>query len=699
MLHQLLSDRHHDPVLITHADSEQPKLFAVLREMRRLGHLPAYPVHMFDGLHTSRESSIRYNRQRLAQLAAWLVDIGGHRVTENAFAAEAALQRDIALAIEQHTGVLRAAATGAAFALMPADLLDLLAEAKCTAPQSRASAGERVFLAGSAQPATTAARTLEERGLELVGDDQDWGDPLLAAWRAMPENLEAYGNKFGPVPRFMVPARDRASALLTRMNAAGATLLVYDCASDDEAARWDINYMARACGERGIAFEPLVAPLPGQANATPTAMKSSSPVRPAGGRSKKTLRSLEGFGQYQREWFGALRSEADRPGRCFAVVNANAPQEVLRAMEIPFVVNQWWASIVAAKQQSSRYLDLLSASGFPRDAEAYSAQGLAAHFDESCQQAPWGGLPKPNLLQAVMSTPSTPRIFDHWAQSTGAAAFLYEQSIDTRTQIPVEWWDLMPDHWDQAIEAERLDLMQSEITALIGAIEASSEHRFNAEKFREVMDLVNAQEEHYRRARDLIAAARHAPISIADSMPATMVPQWHRGTEWGRDAARRFADEVAQLIDAGYAVCPGERLRLMWVGRGLWSDPGFYQRWEASHGAVFVWSMYLALAADGYIRYFDRGRDPLRALAARFVTMGDELRLPGWAGPWHVREARTHRVDAAIALADSDPFVISALEAAGIPVLALDLDNYHLSGDNGPSVEARITEFLDQIAR
>jgi hypothetical protein len=43
----------------------------------------------------------------------------------------------------------------------------------------------------------------------------------------------------------------------------------------------------------------------------------------------------------------------------------------------------------------------------------------------------------------------------------------------------------------------------------------------------------------------------------------------------------------------------------MWVGRGLWSDMGFYQRWEDSHGAVFVWSMYLGLAADGYLRDFE----------------------------------------------------------------------------------------------
>src|SRR6185312_2994978 len=110
--------------------------------------------------------------------------------------------------------------------------------------------------------------------------------------------------------------------------------------------------------------------------------------------------------------------------------------------------------------------------------------------------------------------------------------------------------------------------------------------------------------------RDLIARARPTPISVVDSIPSVMVPQWHRGTTWGRDAAQRFHDEVAELVSGGAAVCPGERTRLMWIGRGLWYDMGFYRRFQESHGAVFVWSMYLAIAADGYIRY---GDDPLRA--------------------------------------------------------------------------------------
>ena len=49
-------------------------------------------------------------------------------------------------------------------------------------------------------------------------------------------------------------------------------------------------------------------------------------------------------------------------------------------------------------------------------------------------------------------------------------------------------------------------------------------------------------------------------------------------------------------------MCEDERVRLMWIGRGLWFNLGFYQRLAEEHGAVFVWSMYLAIAADGYIR-------------------------------------------------------------------------------------------------
>jgi hypothetical protein len=328
--------------------------------------------------------------------------------------------------------------------------------------------------------------------------------------------------------------------------------------------------------------------------------------------------------------------------------------------------------------------------------EAYSAQGIAAALDDESDVAPWGGLPRPDFVHAISSSDATLGIFESWAHETGAALGLYERTVDPRWDIETRWWEVLHDRWDEALEAERIDLLTQELRDTIASIEATTDLRFDPDLFAEVMHLVNEQEDYYRQTRDLIARTVPAPIGIVDSMPATMVPQWHRGTVWARNAAKAMYEEVAARVAAGQGVVDREQVRLMWVGRGLWSNTAFYQNWEESHGAVFVWSMYLALAADGYIRKFDRGRDPMRALAARFLTMGDELRMPSWAAPWHVHEARTHMIDGAVALSDADPFVLRALVTAGIPLLELGVDNYALDRADNEELTARVTAFIEQ---
>ncbi len=49
----------------------------------------------------------------------------------------------------------------------------------------------------------------------------------------------------------------------------------------------------------------------------------------------------------------------------------------------------------------------------------------------------------------------------------------------------------------------------------------------------------------------MIGDARPCPVSIADQMPNTMIPQWHRGSEWAVAHANRFRDEVAERVAAG----------------------------------------------------------------------------------------------------------------------------------------------------
>jgi benzoyl-CoA reductase/2-hydroxyglutaryl-CoA dehydratase subunit BcrC/BadD/HgdB len=718
-------------VAIAHGCVEDAQLFSVLRELDRLGRGVGKAVAYVDALHGSGPETTRYNRARLDQFKAWLETLTGRPITPQALAIEiqeanarrARLRQVLALRAEaqprlsgvQALNLLRAVSR------LPADAADQLIASVASTASPRT--GRRVLVTGGAHETSAVYAAIEAAGCVIVGEDHDWGEPwanqdvdetvdpfeaLVARWRS-------------PMPSLpTASSAARAKALAAQAARLGVEAVLQIRFPGDESAPWDVHDTRKALdvvgvplltlkldprpshdqaaklGQQLAAFldDPSSAKSPMQAARPATADGAPAPRKPVpdstGRRSRKALASTSDFGTWQREWFADVqRRAADGP---FAVVNADAPQEILRAMDIPYVVNQWWASIVAAKQRGRDYAGLLKAADYPTDVENYSAQGIAAALDPDTEGAPWGGLPRPDILAVVPGSDAGSKIFEAWSRETGAELFVFERSIDSRWDLPIEWWSDLPERWEQTLETERLDLMTAQLEASIPRLEALTGRKFDPDRFVEVMRLVNEQEDYYRRTRDLIAATRPAPAGIADTMPATMVPQWHRGTTWGRDAAKRFYEEVAQRAADGEAACSDERVRLMWIGRGLWSDMGFYQRWEESHGAVFVWSMYLGLAADGYLRDFEGSTDAMRALAARFVTMGDELRMPTWAGAWHVKEAQLHGVHGAVAIDDADPFVLEALERAGVPVLRLAMSNMSVEGG---SLEAAVTAFIE----
>ncbi len=705
LLETLLAPEHPDvPVLITQADGEQPQIFAALRELQRLGEAVPRHVHFLDLLHLPRPANARYNQARLAQLDAWLAGLGANPGADAAQLEALADQPQLLARLNDLRAEGRISGTqalemiGAAAIMLPTDW-NAAMRAQLDSPGDADSlSGRRIFLCGTAHEDSALYAAIEAAGGLIVGEDHGWD------------------GRVDPVPARVSAPREVARRVAAAVDRLRPELVLHLALDGDEAAPWDVASIRevlpadlplttlRGASDPALGLgEKLRALVAGEAETPPpprAPRPASAPkARPANeGRSRKSLQSVASFNSYQREWFADVRRQVEE-GAPFAMVNANAPQEILRTLGVPFIVNQWWASIVAAKQQTRRYAGLLRAHDFPADVEAYSAQGLAAAFDDDAENAPWGGLPVPDFVHAVASSEPALKLFSHWADVTGAEPYIYERTIDPRPDLFSDWWARLPEHWDEALEPERIDLMVAELSEVIARIEAATGRSFSQERFIEIMDLVNEQEDYYRKTRDLVAATVPAPIGVVDSMPATMVPQWHRGTVWARDAARDFYEEVKARVEAGLGAVQNERIRLMWVGRGLWSEMGFYQKWEESHGAVFVWSMYLALAADGYYRDMSGDRDPLRALASRFITMGDELRMPSWAGPWHVHEAQTHAVDAAVALQDADPFVVRALRAAGIPVLELTADNFNREGEDAAAIETAITAFIEGPAR
>jgi hypothetical protein len=419
-----------------------------------------------------------------------------------------------------------------------------------------------------------------------------------------------------------------------------------------------------------------------------------------GQRSRKDLECTAAATAYQRAFVADLKRRVVDNGEPFAIAQADTPHEIFHAMDIALVTNQWWSAYISAKQLSTHYDQVLERRGYPSNRCRYCTLGLACTLDNDPKRAPWGGLPKPTVLVARLTCECIEHVFSQWAQALGTEFFPLE-APGWQHKDP-QWFAHSQENWSEVYEERRIELLVTEMRELIALLEARTGRRFDEAKFEALMHAINEQEGYIAEAAELIGAARPCPVSIADQMPNTMIPQWHRGSPWAVAHAKRFRDEVVQRVAAGQGVGQRERLRLMWIGAGLWHDPGFYSALEDRYGAVFVWSMYMPFAGPQYIREV-QGR-PLHALASRICSMNEVLHLPPWMNEWMVSEARRCDIDAAVMLVPPDnrlsqsgtKITQHALSRAGIPTLALDADMVNARDWSHERMVEHVASFLRQ---
>ena len=370
----------------------------------------------------------------------------------------------------------------------------------------------------------------------------------------------------------------------------------------------------------------------------------------------------------------------------------------LAATLVPIVTNQWWSAYISAKQLSGRYFEVMAAHGYPENVCKYCSLGLACTLANDPATAPWGGLPKPAVLVARMTCDCIQHVFGQWAEALGTEFFPMEapawEHKDPR------WFAHSRNEWQGVYDPDRIALMVAEMRDLITLLESRTGKRFDEAKFQHLMEQINVQEGYIWEAAQAIGTARPCPVSIAEQMPNTMIPQWHRGSDWAVAHAKRFRDEVFERIDAGLGASTNEKIRLMWIGAGVWHDPGFYQALEETLGAVFVWSMYMPFAGPQYIRDL-QGR-PMEALASRICGMNEVLHLPPWMNGWMVSEAERCGIDAAIMLMPPDnrlsqsgnKITARSLEEAGVPVLVIDADMVDAKTWDHDKMVAMVRDFL-----
>ena len=133
----------------------------------------------------------------------------------------------------------------------------------------------------------------------------------------------------------------------------------------------------------------------------------------------KKLKATAAAGAHQKEWFTGLKARVEA-GEDFGYLNADVPMEVLRAMDIPFVVNQWWAAICGAKRMTKKYYGLLREAGYRDDLCSYCATAFAESLDpddhkldaEGRPLGPWGGLPDPTIAITRLTCDCQSKIFE-----------------------------------------------------------------------------------------------------------------------------------------------------------------------------------------------------------------------------------------------------------------------------------------------
>ena len=414
--------------------------------------------------------------------------------------------------------------------------------------------------------------------------------------------------------------------------------------------------------------------------------------------AEKQLNCTLAAGEHQKTWFAQLRKDVFEKQRPYAIIQADMPFELFQVMDVPVVSNQWWASIISANRLSAHYLDILNSLGFHEGLCRYCSLAAASTLAQDPDRAPWGGLPKPALLCARLTCDCLQRVFGIWADAFGAEYFFLDNP--GATELPPRWWEYSRRRWRELFEEHRLKFTMIQLQNLIKALERITGRSFQIDRLHDLMERVNRQEEYFEEAYQMICSAPKTPVRMHEQVANVMAAQWERGSDWAVEHARAFRDEIQQRVTQEVAACPNERLRLMWVGAGLWHDTDFYTAFEEEFGAVFVWSMYLAFGPDGYIRYgLD---DPLLALASRTVSMNEQLHNPPWANEWIIHHARQNRIDAALVLtplgtkpaATGNRFIERALEEAGIPVLPIIADMVDARGWDPKAMRQKVSEFL-----
>lgn len=294
----------------------------------------------------------------------------------------------------------------------------------------------------------------------------------------------------------------------------------------------------------------------------------------------------------------------------------SAYDEIVRAMDIVPIWVENFAGVCGAKRAAVRYLEKAESGFLSRSMCTYALCGLG--YDALREEtgaippgAPWGGMPRPDMMLGTGSMICDPR--HKW----------FQQAQQYMPDVPVSLTNILWPPYQQNIDHREVEsyyvsYMRGELRELVAFLEKQTGRKMDWDRLAALVDLSDRTWNIFWETYEL-RRARPAPMGTGDAFN-TMVPlNFMLGTREAYDFYLALNRELRERIAAGLGSSREEKYRLLWGG-GLaaWFALNDFD-YFSERGAAFPADISYRLAEPVYRLDLPHTNDPLEHLAWRWV--------------------------------------------------------------------------------
>lgn len=305
---------------------------------------------------------------------------------------------------------------------------------------------------------------------------------------------------------------------------------------------------------------------------------------------KKTMKRYYALTTYHRYWGRPFR-------RPLAWVTSGAPVELLRAFKIHPAYPEQFAALYSTHKVTVALCEVAEAAGYSQDLCSYARSNIGGVLRPDL--APFGGMPKPDLLVACNNICGT--------------VLKWYEVLARHFNIPLLVLDtpFLPGEMTPQAKAYVLEQLQK----MISELEKITGRRFNEDDLAKQMALSREVTSLWKETREYcrsIPSPLNAPDLFIHMAPIVVL----RGTQSGIDYYRLLKTEVAERAAQGQGALENERFRLVWDNIAIWPQIfGFYKLFS-ERGACFVTDTY----TGGWAMDLAEG-PPLEILTATYTQI------------------------------------------------------------------------------